>query len=86
MMLKSFNAQKAINAAVGAEYSAFMRRPTHLEGGTVYTVPAVGNVLSLPCERKNQRGALRSRLLPHDAWVIKSRLDSGKRRFPPSGG
>ena len=52
MMLKSFNAQKAINAAVGAEYSAFMRRPTHLEGGTVYTVPAVGECTFFPARKK----------------------------------
>ena len=52
MMLKSFNAQKAINAAVGAEYSAFMRRPTHLKGGTVYTVPAAGGRTFSPAREK----------------------------------
>ena len=67
MMLKSFNAQKAINAAVGAEYSALMRRPTHLEGGTVYTVPAAGECSFSPVREKrtrewqshSHRGALR---------------------------
>jgi len=59
MMLKSFNAQKAINAAARAKYSAFMRRPTHLEGGTVYTVPAAGECSFSPVREKEPKSALR---------------------------
>ena len=81
MMLKSFNAQKAINAAARAKYSAFMRRPTHLEGGTVYTVPAVGVVTFSPVREKVTKERTTLRLFCHAIHHQTRYSHSGKR--PP---
>jgi len=45
--------------------SAFVRRPTHLDGGTVYTVPAVGVVTFSPVREKVTKERTTLRLFCH---------------------
>ena len=60
--------KKAIHAAVGENIPRLGAVPRIWKAGPFTTVPAAGDVLSFLRERKYQRSALRSRLLPHDAW------------------
>ena len=62
-------AQKAIHAAARANIPHLCADPRTWKAGTVTSFPPWGNVLFLPREKKYQKGALRSRLLPHDASV-----------------
>ena len=81
MMLKSFNAQKAINAAARANIPHICADPRIYKAGPFTTVPAAGVVTFSPVREKVTKERTTLRLFCHAIHHQMGYSDSGKR--PP---